>query len=177
MEIEKVIKLMEAFSSSNLTSFKYKEGNVSLNFKNEKENLEEVKSEPLVEVAETTGLPVTTESNTVIIAESPVVESSKTVETVEVEGTSEVVSAEASDNYIIKSPTVGTFYEASSPDSDPFVQVGDVVKKGQVVCIVEAMKVMNEIDSPIDGVVVEIPTKNEELVEFGQALVVLKPIA
>lgn len=70
----------------------------------------------------------------------------------------------------IKSPLVGTFYEASSPDAEPFVKVGDVVKKGQVVCIVEAMKIMNEITSSVDGKVTKINFKNGDVVGFDDVL-------
>ena len=70
----------------------------------------------------------------------------------------------------IKAPLVGTFYAAPSPDQPPFVQVGDTVKKGQVIGIVEAMKLMNEIESEYDGIVEEILVKNEETVEYGQPL-------
>ena len=71
------------------------------------------------------------------------------------------------ENYkIIKSPMVGTFYASSAPDKEPFVKVGDKVHKGQVVCIVEAMKLMNEIESEFDGEVVEICVNNEEVVDF-----------
>jgi len=71
---------------------------------------------------------------------------------------------------LITSPFVGTFYQAASPDLDPFVQVGQTVKKGQVVCIVEAMKLMNEIEAEAAGKVVEILVKNGEHVEYGQGL-------
>lgn len=71
---------------------------------------------------------------------------------------------------IIKSPMVGTFYRAPSPESDPFVQVGDRVEDDAVICIIEAMKVMNEIPSGVAGVVKEILVKNGESVEFGQPL-------
>ena len=70
----------------------------------------------------------------------------------------------------IVSPMVGTFYTASSPEASPFVQVGDRVRKGQVVCIIEAMKLMNEIESEYDGVVAERVAENAQGVEFGQAL-------
>ena len=79
------------------------------------------------------------------------------------------------DNYkIIKSPMVGTFYASSSPTTEPFVKVGDKVKKGQVVCIVEAMKLMNEIESEFDGEIAEICMKNEEMVEYGTPLFKIK---
>jgi acetyl-CoA carboxylase biotin carboxyl carrier protein len=70
----------------------------------------------------------------------------------------------------VTSPIVGTFYRASSPTSPPFVEVGDVVKKKQTMCIVEAMKLMNEIESDFDGVVTEIFVENGKPVEFGQKL-------
>jgi acetyl-CoA carboxylase biotin carboxyl carrier protein len=71
---------------------------------------------------------------------------------------------------IITSPFVGTFYRAPSPEAPPFVDVGQNVRKGQVVCIVEAMKLMNEIESEFDGKLLEILVKNAEHVEYGQPL-------
>ena len=71
---------------------------------------------------------------------------------------------------LVKSPLVGTFYNAPSPDSPAYVKVGDTVKKGQILGIIEAMKLMNEIESDYDGVVTEILIKNEETVEFGLPL-------
>ena len=72
------------------------------------------------------------------------------------------------------SPMVGTFYASSSPDKPPFVKVGDKVKKGQPICIIEAMKLMNEIESEHDGEIVKILINNEDMVEFGQPLFVIK---
>ena len=69
---------------------------------------------------------------------------------------------------------VGTFYASSSPEKDAFVKVGDKVKKGQVLCIVEAMKLMNEIESEYDGEIAEICVKNEEIVEYGKPLFKIK---
>ena len=74
---------------------------------------------------------------------------------------------------LIKSPMVGTFYRASAPGAKPFVDVGDPVKQGQAVCIVEAMKILNEIESDIDGIVKEILVENGQAVEYGQPLFVL----
>ena len=74
----------------------------------------------------------------------------------------------------IKSPLVGVFYEAPGEDAKPFVSVGDRVKKGQILGIIEAMKLMNEIESECDGTVKEIPVKNGDAVEYGQTLFVLE---
>jgi len=72
--------------------------------------------------------------------------------------------------HLLKSPIVGTYYGAPSPDSDPYVQVGSRVKKGQVLCIIEAMKLMNEIESDVNGEIVEIHPRNAQPVEFGEPL-------
>ena len=75
---------------------------------------------------------------------------------------------------IITSPMVGTFYSSDAPDKPAYVKVGDKIHKGQVVCIVEAMKLMNEIESEFDGEVVEVCAKNEEMVEYGAPLFKIK---
>ena len=74
---------------------------------------------------------------------------------------------------IMKSPMVGTFYRSSSPDAKPFVEIGDTVKKGQTVCIIEAMKLMNEIEADHDGVVKAILVENAQPVEYGEPLIVI----
>ena len=74
----------------------------------------------------------------------------------------------------VKAPLVGTFYRKPSPESDPFVKVGDVVKKGQVLCIIEAMKMMNEIKSEFDGEVSSIEIEDGQPVEFGQTIIVIQ---
>ena len=78
--------------------------------------------------------------------------------------------------HVIHSPIVGTFYRAPAPDADPFVEVGDRVKQGQVLCIVEAMKIMNEIESEVDGVVLEIYPKNAQPIEFGELLFAIRTV-
>ncbi len=75
----------------------------------------------------------------------------------------------------VTSPMVGTFYRAPDPTAAPFVDVGDTVKKGQTLCIVEAMKLMNEIESDVDGTIVEVFVDNARPVEFGQKLFAIKP--
>ena len=77
-------------------------------------------------------------------------------------------------DHVVTSPIVGTFYAAASPDSDAFVRVGDRVTKGQVLCIVEAMKLMNEIESDVDGEVVRVFPKNAQPVEFGEELFAIR---
>ena len=75
----------------------------------------------------------------------------------------------------VTSPMVGTFYRAPSPDEAPFVEIGDAIRKGQPVCIIEAMKLMNEIEAEISGQVMEIAVANGEPVEYGQTLLWVKP--
>lgn len=75
---------------------------------------------------------------------------------------------------VVKSPIVGTFYAASAPDKPPFVTVGQQVKKGDVIMIIESMKLMNEVQSEFDGTVAEILVKNGEAVEFDQPIMIIK---
>jgi acetyl-CoA carboxylase biotin carboxyl carrier protein len=86
-------------------------------------------------------------------------------------------AAEASEAHLltIEAPMVGTFYRAPSPDAQPFVRDGDRVKKGKVVCIIEAMKLMNEIESKVAGRVVKVLVENTQPVEYGQPLFLLEP--
>ncbi len=74
----------------------------------------------------------------------------------------------------VKSPMVGTFYRAPAPNANPFVKLGDFVKKGQTLCIIEAMKIMNEIESEVDGKVVEIRIENANPVEYGEVIMVIE---
>nr|WP_300005499.1 acetyl-CoA carboxylase biotin carboxyl carrier protein [Tissierella sp.] len=80
------------------------------------------------------------------------------------------------DFFIEKSPIVGVYYSASSPDAEAFVKVGQMVKKGDILCIVEAMKIMNEIEAEMDGEVVEIYAQDEDIIQYGQALLKLRRI-
>jgi acetyl-CoA carboxylase biotin carboxyl carrier protein len=81
----------------------------------------------------------------------------------------------AANTVLVKSPIVGTFYAAASPDAKPFVAVGDMVTKGQALCIIEAMKIMNEIESDVSGKVVAIRAKNAQPVEYDQPLFEIEP--
>jgi acetyl-CoA carboxylase biotin carboxyl carrier protein len=84
---------------------------------------------------------------------------------------------DAAGHITITSPIVGTFYRSPSPDADPYVEEGDYVKKGQVLCIVEAMKLMNEIESEVDGRITKILVESTKPVEYGQALFLIDPKA
>lgn len=89
--------------------------------------------------------------------------------------TTQTVPATKSDNYhVISSPFVGTFYTSPAPGKPNFVKKGDSVSKGQTLCILEAMKIMNEIESDVSGEIVEVCVENESLVEFGQTLFKIK---
>lgn len=81
---------------------------------------------------------------------------------------------EMEEGNIVKSPMVGTFYAKSSPNSEPYVAIGQKVKKGDVLCIIEAMKLMNEIESEFEGEIIEILVEDEETVEYGKPLFVIK---
>lgn len=85
----------------------------------------------------------------------------------------EVTTSEVDNNKYVKSPVVGTFYTQRSENSPKFIQVGSRVKKGDVLCIVEAMKVMNEVVASEDGIILDILARNEELVQYNQKLIVL----
>jgi acetyl-CoA carboxylase biotin carboxyl carrier protein len=82
-------------------------------------------------------------------------------------------AAAAPQGHVVTSPMVGTFYRAPSPGADPFIQVGDTVKEGQTLCIIEAMKLLNEIESDHSGVIKEILVENGQAVEYGQPLFVI----
>ena len=145
MNLNDIKDLMAQFDQSSLREFSYKNGTDELQFsKNEARLVSEVS--PQVVPAETVveEVPAPAEAN--VAAEGDVVES----------------------------PLVGVAYLAAGPDKPAFVSVGDSVKKGQTLVIIEAMKVMNEIPAPKDGVVTEILVSNEEMVEFGKGLVRIK---
>lgn len=153
MEFENLVKLIQAVSDSQLTQFSYEENGVCLNMKKEKK-------EKLVAVSQT-------ESGTTAAVQ---------VSLADINGDSEDQTAAGSgamEGNVVKSPLVGTFYASPSPDQEPFVKVGDHVSKGQVLGIVEAMKLMNEIESDYDGVVKQILVSNEDVIEFGQPLFVI----
>lgn len=164
MEYREIKKLMEDMGNSKLDSLEieFPDGvRISMKKSSNKE----------VKISETHGM-----SSNVIEASAPM-----TVPVVSEKQENSLVNISNSNNVnfeeeykIVKSPMVGTFYASSSPDKDAFVKVGDKVKKGQVLCIVEAMKLMNEIESEYDGEIVEVCVNNEDIVEYGQPLFKIK---
>ena len=95
---------------------------------------------------------------------------------VEPAGVAETPKAESAKKYLeVKSPMVGTYYSAPEPGAKPYLSVGDRINKGQIVCIIEAMKIMNEIESEFDGVVKEMLAQNAHPVEYGQVLLRVDP--
>ena len=96
-------------------------------------------------------------------------------EDLEIQTREEEIDIENKENFfIVKSPIVGVYYSASSPSSDAFVEVGQKVEEGDTLCIVEAMKIMNEIEAEIDGEVVEIYAEDEEVIQYGQPLLKIR---
>ena len=154
MELDELLKLIRAVSDSELTGFKYEAEGVCLNLKKEKE----VQTLPAVGVSQSV-MPMQA------VAASAMSEASADSEE-KAAGTKEAEQK----GFLVKSPLVGTFYAAPAEDAAPYVAVGDTVKKGQTVAIVEAMKLMNDIESDFDGTVAEILVENGEMVEYGQPL-------
>ena len=114
------------------------------------------------------------EKQVVKVTENKSVENLSTREEINIETNSEKQEEKIEDGNVVTSPMVGTFYSKPSPNSEPYVEVGKKVKKGDVLCIIEAMKLMNEIESEFDGEITEILVKDEEPVEYGKPLFVIK---
>ena len=146
MNLNEIKDLMAQFDQSSLKEFSYKNGTDELVFsKNEAK----------------------------LVAEAPQAPQAQTTPAVEVVSESSA-SESVAEGDLVESPLVGVAYLAAGPDKSNFVSVGDTVKKGQTLVIIEAMKIMNEIPAPKDGVVTEILVENEEMVEFGKGLVRIK---
>lgn len=161
MNLNDIKDLMTQFDQSSLREFSYKNGTDELQFsKNE--------ARPVPEVA-TQVAPAP-----VLATPSPVAPTSAPAETLAEEVPAPAEASVATEGNLVESPLVGVVYLAAGPDKPAFVTVGDSVKKGQTLVIIEAMKVMNEIPAPKDGVVTEILVSNEEMVEFGKGLVRIK---
>lgn len=146
MDAETLIKLVQAVSESQLTRFRYEEKGIKLQLEKKKEKTQLVKASE-----------IRTEENPEISNEK--------------EGKEQI---QEKTGRLVKSPLVGTFYAAPAEGEKPFVEVGDTVKKGQPLAIIEAMKLMNEIESEYDGTIEEILVENGEMVEYDQPLFRIK---
>jgi acetyl-CoA carboxylase biotin carboxyl carrier protein len=142
MEFENLITLIKAVSDSEVTGFKYEENGVKINI-SKKQGTTKI---------ETTKIETTAAEPEIVRAEE------------------KKTAPKKEEGKIVKSPLVGVFYVAPAEDAKPYVQVGDQVKKGQTLAIVEAMKLMNEIDSDYEGTVEEVYLENGQTVEYGQPL-------
>lgn len=150
MEIENLIKLIKTVSESDLTGLKYEENGVKLHLTKKKDQ---------VHVA----------APAAAYGADQAVSDINVPSAKEAENT-EVTASQKPAGKIVESPLVGTFYAAPAEDAAPFVSVGDTVKKGQTLAIIEAMKLMNEIESEYDGTIAEILVENGQPVEYGQPL-------
>ena len=163
MNISEIKDLMAQFDQSSLREFTYSNQSDSLTFsKNEGHVGASPVPQPVAAASHAVAAPTAS-------VEAPVVETPAAVAAPASEDL-----AVAAEGDVVESPLVGVAYLAPSPEKPAFVSVGDQVKKGQTLLIIEAMKVMNEVPAPRDGVVTEILVANEEMVEFGKGLVRIK---
>lgn len=180
MEIKEIIELMQAVSENGLTSFKMEEGNLKLSIKKENETKQVVAMAPAGMMPQ----PMPGVQAQMMPGMMPGMQASPMAGMMPAPGAElnfaaaqglqnpqETAPAQSIESdKVITSPLVGTFYNSPSPEAEVFVTVGDTVKKGQTLGIIEAMKLMNEIESEFDGVVEAVLVGNEEVVEYGQPL-------
>lgn len=173
MEIQDILTLIQAVDEHKLTELKLDDGNVKLS----------LKKEEAAQIVNVTGGGYQSAPGWVAAgdpaAASMAVSSSGAAAgvtgtdraaAVSISGEAQNEAAGIGSDKVVNSPLVGTFYNSASPEADPFVKVGDTVKKGQVMGIIEAMKLMNEIECEFDGVVEAVLVGNEDVVEYGQPL-------
>ena len=151
--IETIKELMDKMAKTHLGLMELEVGSIRLKLEAKQHPMTTVVAAPAASIAE--AAPVTL----------PMAE--------EQEEISEPVVSESPTGNIVKSPIVGTFYASPSPDADPFVSVGDKVKKGDTIYIIESMKVMNEVQSEFDGVVKEVCVNSGDAVEFDQTIMII----
>lgn len=162
MDLSNILTLINAVSDSSLSSFSLDDGSIKLNFETDKKSVADA------HINENTSTYNDVVTNNQVRTNNIVMPD---IAPVKLEENKEDAYAEDANKII--SPLVGTFYSAQTPQDAPMVKVGDKVKKGQVIGIIEAMKLMNEIECEYDGVVKEILVNNEDLVEYGQPLFVI----
>ncbi|MBK7409461.1 MAG: acetyl-CoA carboxylase biotin carboxyl carrier protein [Saprospirales bacterium] len=168
-EIQEIIKLIQ---KSNLTEFKLKDGEFELSIRTEKYQSGKTtqfvapSTQPMLHM-QPAAAPVSTPAQAASPASSPAKEPQATLAS---------ESSDDSSEYLpVRSPMVGTFYRSPSPDKGPYIKVGDVIEKGDVVCIVEAMKLFNEIESEHGGRIVKVMIEDAQPVEYDQVLFLIDP--
>lgn len=166
MEFEQILQLIDAVSDSELASFRMEKDGIRLSMTTDKMPAVMMEKTVLPEAAEQTGVfdDIKKTGTEILKAQETAAEKQETAEK------SNEKRVEFQSDKIVKAPLVGTFYAAPSEDAEPFVKAGDTVKKGQVIGIIEAMKLMNEIESEYDGVIDGVLIENEQVVEYGQPL-------
>ncbi len=163
MEFEKIKELIKLVDSSSLAFFELQNGNDHIKM-----------DKSLVRgVADNTSSLVSTSSSPVISKEK--IENT-VVEKEEIVVNEKETAIDDKDISVITAPMVGTFYSSASPESKPFVEIGGTVSKGKVICIIEAMKLMNEIESEFNGTIVERLVNDGDMVEYGQPLFKIKEV-
>jgi acetyl-CoA carboxylase biotin carboxyl carrier protein len=160
MNQKEIKELIEFLIEKDVTEFELERGDVKLRVKRGAET--HVVATPVVHA----GAPLVTQ----LAAPAPVAASPRAADTPSPVAAPAPPPAEEADLHYVKSPIVGTYYESPSPGSPPFIKVGDRVKEGQVLCIVEAMKLMNEIEADASGEIVKILVANGQPVEYGMPL-------
>ncbi|MCX7875974.1 MAG: acetyl-CoA carboxylase biotin carboxyl carrier protein [Melioribacteraceae bacterium] len=158
MDINLIKKLIKIVEDSEVTEFSVQEGDLKIKISKNSPSVQQP------QIQHVQSIPTTIEKNT-----------TKELN-LEIENKKSTQETSSKKLYEIKSPIVGTFYRAPSPDADPYVQVGDTISKGTILCIVEAMKLMNEIESDIDGKIVKILVDNATPVEYNQPLFLVEPL-
>lgn len=162
MDLRKLKTLIDLVSDSNVTELEITEAEGKVR---------------IVKGAVASGAPVLTQQ-VMVPAAAPVAPAAAPPAVSEIAETAAVNAAAAAEvaaaGHTVKSPMVGTFYRSSSPGAAPFVQVGDTVKEGDTLCIIEAMKILNEIESDKSGVVKQVLCENGQAVEYGQALYIIE---
>ncbi|MCI4648177.1 acetyl-CoA carboxylase biotin carboxyl carrier protein [Phaeodactylibacter sp.] len=186
MTFKDIQELVKLINKSNLTEFKMKDGEFELSIRTNKHQ----KAKPKDQASGTVPAPSAPQPTAPIIQMSPPVQQpypqapqpapappapKPQAEPAQSEAPASEAKAEDSNYLEVRSPIVGTFYRSSSPEKPPYVKVGDAIEVGQVVCIVEAMKLFNEIESEIAGKIVKVMVEDAQPVEYDQVLFLVDP--
>ncbi len=173
MNYKEITELLKLISDSHLSEFKIKDGDFELAIKTDKYQKKSKESNQIIQLPGSQNLPGGIQEVPGNQANAPAVAGNNDSSGASDKGEGE--KDEESQLLEIKSPMVGTFYRSASPDKPPFIKVGGQVEKGDVVCIVEAMKLFNEIESEISGKIVKVVSEDAAPVEYDQVLFLIDP--